>query len=174
MRGTMVPDVEDPLVLADINEHFGGNYLREASLARLCPVVRLQHRGHSERPDPPASQDLSEVDRGRAGVMREPVTIILEGATGTPRAVPLSAAHARAAEGGRPAAGAAAATPVRPGRTRTPGTRAANIEHQQWFADAATKAILPAFAKSAEPFVLVYWSGDPDYTQHAQGDSLNS
>ena len=35
------------------------------------------------------------------------------------------------------------------------------------------RRILPAFAKSAEPFVLVYWSGDPDHTQHAQGDSLN-
>ena len=43
--GTIVPDVEDPLVLADINQQFGGNYLREASLARICPVVRLQHRG---------------------------------------------------------------------------------------------------------------------------------
>ena len=30
--GTMVPDVEDPFVLADINHQFGGNYLREASL----------------------------------------------------------------------------------------------------------------------------------------------
>ena len=30
-RGTFVPDVEDALVLGDLNDHFGGNYLREAS-----------------------------------------------------------------------------------------------------------------------------------------------
>ncbi len=35
-RGTMVPDVEDPLVLADINDHFGGNYLREASIVAFA------------------------------------------------------------------------------------------------------------------------------------------
>ena len=59
------------------------------------------------------------------------------------------------------------------GTNTTPGMRTANVAHQQWFADAATTAILPAFAKSAEPFMLVFWSGDPDHTQHAQGDSLN-
>ncbi len=31
-RGTMVPDVEEGLVIADINDHYGGNFLREASL----------------------------------------------------------------------------------------------------------------------------------------------
>ncbi len=60
-----------------------------------------------------------------------------------------------------------------PGQTRRRARQTANVEHQQWFADATTKAILPAFAKSPEPFLLVFWSGDPDQTQHAQGDSLN-
>ena len=32
----MVPDVEDPFVLADINDHFGGNYLREASIVAFA------------------------------------------------------------------------------------------------------------------------------------------
>ena len=48
-RGTMVPDVEDALVLGDINDHFGGNYLREASLLALARLVRLQHRAASAR-----------------------------------------------------------------------------------------------------------------------------
>ena len=168
--GTMVPDVEDPLVLADINRQFGGNYIREASL-----VAFARSYGYNTavlgKTGPAASQDLSEAAAVR-GRMREPVTIILEGATGTSRAVPLSADTRALLK----AAGLPPAPPPRnqsAGTNTVPGTRAANIEHQQWFADATTKAILPAFAKSAEPFVLVYWSGDPDYTQHAQGDSLN-
>ena len=100
------------------------------------------------------------------GRMRQPVTIILEGATGTPRAVPVRADVAALLK-------AAGLSPRPPARTQTSGTTSANVEHQQWFADAATKAILPAFAKSPEPFVLVYWSGDPDHTQHDQGDSPN-
>lgn len=168
--GTMVPDVEDPFVLADINDRFGGNYLREASI-----VAFARSYGYNTavlgKTGPAASQDLPDVTAVR-GKMREPITIILEGATGTPRAVPLSA-HTIAM---LKAAGLPAAPPLRDqssGTNTLPGTRAANVAHQQWFADAATKAILPAFTKSVEPFVLVYWSGDPDYTQHAQGDSLN-
>ena len=168
--GTMAPDVEDPLVLADINDFFGGNYTREASL-----VAFARSYGYNTatlgKTGPAASQDLSEVAAVR-GRMREPVTIILEGATGTPRAVPLRADTLALLK----AAGLPPAPPPRDqsaGTNTIPGTRAANVEHQQWFADAATRAILPAFAKSPEPFVLVYWSGDPDHTQHAQGDSLN-
>ena len=168
--GTVVPDVEDPFVLADINRQFGGNYLREASLLAFARSYGYNTAALGKT-GPAASQDLSEAVPVR-GKMREPVTIILESATGTPRAVPLRADTVALLK----AAGLPPAPPPRnqPGGTNAvAGTRAANVEHQQWFADAATKAILPAFAKSAEPFVLVYWSGDPDQTQHAQGDSLN-
>ena len=50
----------------------------------------------------------------------------------------------------------------------------ANLGQQQYFADALTKAILPNFVQQGQPFVVVYWSRDPDGTQHNGGDSLNS
>ena len=168
--GTMVPDVEDPFVLADLNQQFGGNYIREASLLAYARSYGYNTAALGKT-GPAAAQDVSEAMAVR-GRMREPVTIILEGATGTPRAVPLSADTLALLK----AAGLPPAPPPRTqssGTNTTPGTRAPNVEHQQWFADAATKAILPAFARSPEPFVLVFWSGDPDHTQHAQGDSLN-
>ena len=168
--GSVAPDVEDPFVLADLNQQFGGNYLREASL-----VAYARSYGYNTavlgKTGPAAAQDVSETMAVR-GTMRVPLTIILEGATGSARAVPLSAETLALLK----AAGLPPAPPPRTqsaGTNTVPGTRAANVDHQQWFADAATRAILPAFAKSAEPFVFVYWSGDPDYTQHAQGDSLN-
>lgn len=49
-----------------------------------------------------------------------------------------------------------------------------NASQQQYFADATTKAVLPLFKDKAQPFAVVYWSRDPDGTQHNQGDSLNS
>ena len=42
----------------------------------------------------------------------------------------------------------------------------ANVEQQRYFADATTKAILPMFKAAGKPFVLVFWSRDPDGTQH--------
>jgi arylsulfatase A-like enzyme len=38
----------------------------------------------------------------------------------------------------------------------------------------ATKVLLPRFKMAGKPFVMVFWSRDPDGTQHGQGDSLNT
>jgi arylsulfatase A-like enzyme len=163
--GTIVPDVEDPFVLADMNDHFGGNYLREASLLAYARSYGYNTAAVGKT-GPASAQDLSEVIAVR-GTMREPTTIILEGATGSARAVPLRADVVALLR----AAGLPPAAPAR--NQSSTAAKAANVEHQQWFADAATKVILPEFARHPDPFVLVYWSDDPDHTQHAQVDSVN-
>jgi Type I phosphodiesterase / nucleotide pyrophosphatase len=48
----------------------------------------------------------------------------------------------------------------------------ANLEQQKYFTDVATKAVLPMFKARNKGFVMVYWSRDPDGSQHNQGDSL--
>src|SRR5262249_10382203 len=60
------------------------------------------------------------------------------------------------------------------GDSKPPGTAVANVDQQTYFVDVATKVVLPIFKARNKPFVLVYWSRDPDGTQHAQGDSLNA
>ena len=49
-----------------------------------------------------------------------------------------------------------------------------NTAQQAYFADVATKVVLPMFKARNKPFVLVFWSRDPDGTQHNTGDSLNT
>ena len=61
---------------------------------------------------------------------------------------------------------------ARIGNATTPGTTEANVAQQKYFTDVATKVVLPMFKESNKPFVLVFWSRDPDGTQHNQGDSL--
>ena len=58
------------------------------------------------------------------------------------------------------------------GNATTPGTTVANVVQQKYFADLAAKVVLPMFKARNKPFVLVFWSRDPDGTQHNQGDSL--
>jgi len=60
------------------------------------------------------------------------------------------------------------------GNMTTPGTLAANVVQQDYFAAVTTRAVLPLFKERNKPFVLVFWSRDPDGTQHNQGDSLNT
>jgi arylsulfatase A-like enzyme len=143
-RGTLVPAVEEGFVLADINDHYGGNYLREASL-----LAYARSYGYNTatvgKTGPAALQDLADVSVIRRAP-RDPGTIILESATGTPGGIPLTATTMALLK----SAG------LRP----QPPPTAGNAGHQQWFADVVTKAILPAFGKSAEPFVLVFWSDE--------------
>ena len=61
-------------------------------------------------------------------------------------------------------------TPAR-GDNAKPGTNVANVVQQAWLTDVVTKALLPMFKERGKPFVIVFWSRDPDATQHGQGDS---
>ncbi len=58
------------------------------------------------------------------------------------------------------------------GNCERPGTLAANEVQQRWLVDVAAKVLLPRFKDSGKPFFLVFWSRDPDGTQHGQGDSF--
>ena len=58
------------------------------------------------------------------------------------------------------------------GSATKPGTTSANVVQQDYMVAATTRAVLPAFAAANKPFLLVFWSRDPDGTQHNQGDSL--
>lgn len=169
--GSPTPFLENDLVLGDLDEHSpGGNFLNEDSLLALA----RQHGFNTAaigKLGPVAIQDVTQLEPAHRQ-FRIPQTVILDDTTGSAAGVPLapevSSALSAAGLGTTP-------TPRNQptGTASTPGTLAANVAQQKWFADAATKAILPAFARSGRPFVLLFWSRDPDGTQHNQGDSLN-
>jgi len=170
--GTPTPFLENDPVLGDLGDHTpSGNFLNETSLLALA----RQHGFNTAaigKLGPVAIQDVTLL-KPTNGHFAVPQTIILDDSTGTTSGVPVSpevmSALAAAGLGNRP-------TPREQptGSATTPGTLVANIGQQKWFADAATKVVLPAFVRSGQPFVLLFWSRDPDGTQHNQGDSLNN
>ena len=180
--GTLTPFVENDQVLADLDDHFNGNYLNEETILSLA-----RKNGYNTasvgKVGPAAIFDVSQLQPANQQ-FPVPLTVFIDDATGSASGVPLPSAIVTAL-------GGAGLSTVAPGRTNgasstsqqsngfsgnntTPGTLAANTVQQQYFADALTKAILPAFAQTGQPFVVVFWSRDPDGTQHNQGDSLNS
>jgi hypothetical protein len=169
--GSPTPFLENDPVLGDLGDHApNGNFLNETSLLALA----RQHGFNTAaigKLGPAAIQDIIQL-KPTQGRFTVPKTVIIDDSTGSAGGVPLApevlSALAAAGLGSTP-------TPREQptGTAFTPGTLAANIGQQKWFADAATKAVLPAFVRSGQPFVLLFWSRDPDGTQHNEGDSLN-
>jgi hypothetical protein len=165
---TVVPFIENDAVLGDIDEHFNGNYLNEETILKLArdkqystaaigkvgPTFQFDH---TDRP-------------GEAGLH----SIVLDDATGGKNSVPLSEEmKAALTKAGLPLATPARGDNGKAGDAKTPGTTVANVAQQAYLADVATKVVLPMFKARNKPFVLVFWSRDPDGSQHNTGDSLN-
>jgi len=166
---TVVPFIENDAVLGDIDAHFNGDYLNEetilkmartkgfstAAIGKVGPTLIFDHTDHPDA----------------AGLH----SIVVDDSTGAKTGVPLS----EEMKGALTKAGLALATPSRgdngkAGDAKTPGTLVPNTVQQAYFADVASKVVLPMFKARNKPFVLVFWSRDPDGTQHNNGDSLNT
>jgi|SRR5579883_696815 len=164
-KNSLVPFLENNAVLREINKQFGANYLREESLLSSARKAGFSTAAVGKI-GPVFIQDITN-EKG------EP-TIIVDDATGSPTGIPLSQELTTLlSKNSLPLASPSRGDNGKPGDSKTPGTKVANTVQQQYFADVTTKAILPLFKQRQKPFVLIYWSRDPDGTQHNHGDSLN-
>jgi arylsulfatase A-like enzyme len=161
--GSVTPRLDDNDVLGEINRFLGGNYLNEDTILKAARA-----RGFSTAAIGKSGAALIFDSTERSGEH----TILIDDATGTQKGIPLSAEVKAALQ----AAGLPLATPSRganaqSGDFKTPGSTVANVVQQSYFADVTTKVLLPLLKARNKPFLLVYWSLDPDGTQHGQGDS---
>ena len=163
-----VVPMEDDVALGLMNARYDGDYLGETSLLRAARA-----KGYSTaaigKLGPTAIQDVTARD-GTGSV-------VIDDATGWPggEGVALAPDIAQAIR----AAGLPIQAPDRglntwPGTYNMAGVKVANVEQQAWFTAVATKVLLPRFKAAGKPFAMVFWSRDPDGTQHNQGDSLNT
>ncbi|GAC1494908.1 MAG: alkaline phosphatase family protein [Bradyrhizobium sp.] len=166
---TVVPFIENDAVLGDIDEHFGGDYLNEetilkmaraqgfstAAIGKVGPTLIFDHTDRADRP----------------GLH----SVVIDDATGAKNGVPLSDEMKDAlTKANLPLVAPSRGDNGKSGDAKTPGTLAPNTAQQAYFADIAGRIVLPMFKARGKPFVLVFWSRDPDGTQHNMGDSLNT
>jgi type I phosphodiesterase/nucleotide pyrophosphatase len=164
--GSMTPFIENDPVLGDIDAHFAGDYLNETTILNAARA-----RGFSTAAIGKLGPTLVFDHTERSGER----TITFDDSTGSPAGIPLS----EPVKAALTAAGLPLATPSRgengkAGDSKIAGTIVANVTQQAYFADVAAKIVLPLFKAKKQPFLLVFWSRDPDGTQHNQGDSLDS
>src|SRR3954452_15709813 len=167
--GTVTPFLEVNPVIIDADEHFGGDYLNEETVLKMA-----REQGYSTAAIGKLGPTLifDHTDKIGADGLH---SIVIDDATGGKNGVPLS----QEMQDALTKAGLPLATPPRgengkAGDVKTPGTTSANVAQQAYMADVATKVLLPMFKARNKPFVLVFWSRDPDGSQHNTGDSLNT
>jgi arylsulfatase A-like enzyme len=168
-NGTVVPFLEVDPVLLDVDEHFGGDYLNEETILKLARAQGFSTAAIGKL-GPTFLFDHTD-KTGDEGLH----SIVIDDATGGKNGVPLSQEmQAALTKVNLPLATPSRGDNGKSGDAKTPGTTTANIAQQAYMADVATKVVLPMFKARNKPFVLVFWSRDPDGSQHNTGDSLNT
>lgn len=166
--GSVTPFLENDSVLREVNEHFNGNYLGEDSI--IANAVRERHYSAA------LVGKLGPVAVFDVGALAGTGTLVVDDATGTPgKEIPLSPEW----QGAFTKFKVSQTAPSRGdnanfGNAATPGTWIPNLAQQQYFLEVTVKAVLPHFKETGKPFVIVFWSRDPDGTQHNHGDGFRS
>jgi hypothetical protein len=161
---SVTPFLENDAVLGEVDEHFAGDYLNQDTILKAA-----RGAGFSTATIGKVGPALIFDSTERTGQH----TIVIDDTTGRPGGVPVSDELAQRLSGAQlPAQAPTRGDNGKAGSNTTPGTTVANVEQQNFFADVATKAVLPLFKERKKAFVMVYWSRDPDGSQHNQGDSL--
>ena len=152
---SQTPFLESDSVLGQLDEKWG-NYLNEPAILKLA-----SGKGYSTAAIGKLGPTLIFDHTDRDGTP----TIIIDDSTGNPnKGIPLSAEMIGLLD--------AAKLELKP-PPRSNGTIPNSLQ-QDYFTAVTTRVVLPLFKKRGKPFVLVFWSRDPDGTQHLQRDSLNS
>jgi hypothetical protein len=167
--GTVTPFLEADPVLLDADEHFGGDYLNEETVLKMA---RAKGYGTAAIGKLGPTLIFDHTDKiGTDGLH----SIVIDDSTGGKGGMPLSQEmQAALAKAGLPLATPSRGDNGTAGDAKTPGTLVPNTAQQAYFADVATKVVLPMLKARNKPFVLVFWSRDPDGSQHNTGDSLNT
>jgi len=142
--------MENDTSLGELDDHFGGNYLNEESLLAAARKAGFATAAIG-KVGPTSIQDVTQRD-GKG-------TIVIDDAIGTPAGLPVSPDIAEAIK----AAGLPATAPK---------TNAPNNDQEKYLAAIATRVVMPKLLAGGGNVVMLFWSRDPDATQHSQKDSL--
>src|SRR6478609_1240996 len=150
-KGSTLAELEHNDVLAEMNQKFGGNYLNEETL-----IARARAQGFSTavigKLGPTRILDSTAAADGSQ-------TLILDDDTGHKNDIALPGWF-RAGMKDAFVTGA------------VPESQVPNIPQEVWLMKAATRIVLPHFKQSGKPFVMLFWSRDPDMSQHNTKDGL--
>jgi arylsulfatase A-like enzyme len=162
--GMVIAFVEDDCILRDLKAHFGQGYMGQTTLMQAAraagyDTILVGKRG------PLAIQDLDALDAKNANV-DEPLGIFIDDATNRPTNADGTPTKSTLLKGQMAADIFSATGMGEPSFTSTP-----NLTQQSYMLSATAGVLIPDLQISGKPFALLFWSRDPDTTQHGATDS---
>ncbi|HEY1632159.1 MAG TPA: alkaline phosphatase family protein [Rhizomicrobium sp.] len=150
--------LEDDNILREVKAHFGDGYMGPTSL-----LAAARAKGFATvvvgKTGPAAIQDIASLNSAGSVLLDDSYNRKLPG--GAPAGVAIDPTLA-------------AAIKTATGKNEPPPTDIPNTAQQLYLEKAATDAVLPYLQTQGKPFVMLYWSRDPDASQHAQADGINT
>lgn len=164
--GATVTFIEDDCILKDVKAHYPNDYLAQTTIMQAAKeagwnTVIVGKKG------PSAIEYLAALESEGKSV-EDPKGLFIDDATNRPEN--LDGTPSKSTKlGGLLGVEVQNATGQ---LTAPPFPATPNIVQQAYMRQAVTQAILPRLKDSGKPFAMLYWSRDPDTTQHGAEDSL--
>ena len=156
--------LEDNCVLRDVKTHFTDGYMGQTTLVKAALAAGYATAILGKK-GPAAIQNLSSLDAANARI-DDSLGLFIDDVTNRPANVDATPTKGTTLHGGLAADVFAATGEDKPALSATP-----NLVQQAYLLATATQVLIPGFKDSGKPFVLLFWSRDPDATQHAAVDS---
>jgi arylsulfatase A-like enzyme len=157
--GTQLTFFEDDGVLRDVKAHFGANYLGDTSLLAAARASGMT-TAVIGKIGPAAIQDITAMNGD--GIIVDDGANYPIGLDGRPTGF---------VKIGDDLAGRIKDAGL---SDKAPLPSLPNTAQQAYMTDVTVKALLPMLKARGKPFALLYWSRDPDATQHGQEDGVGA
>jgi len=164
-QGMVVTFLEDDCVLRDMKDHFHDGYMGQTTLLGAALASGRYNVAILGKKGPAAIQNTGSLDAKDARV-DDPLGVFIDDATNRATNPDGTPTKSTMLHGGLGAEAFAATGDDRPAFTAAP-----NLTQQAWLVSIAAQALVPDLKDNGKPFVLFYWSRDPDATQHSAIDS---
>lgn len=164
-QGAVVTFIEDDCILRDVKAHYPNDYIAQTTLLQAARAAGMNTVVIGKK-GPAAIQFLAALDSKNEGV-DGPLGLFIDDATNRPTNA--DGSPSKSTMLGKSLA--ADITRLAGGVEATPLSGTPNIVQQAYLRQTVTQVVLPRLKESGKPFAMLYWSRDPDTTQHGALDS---
>lgn len=163
--GATVSFIEDDCILRDVKAAFPNDYIAQTTLLQAARAAGMTTVVVGKK-GPAAIQFLPALD-SKGASLDDPAGLLIDDSTNQPNNPDGTPSKSTMLKGGL-AAEVLTATGQLPA---PPLSGTPNIVQQAYLRQAVTQVLIPRLAQAGKPFAMLYWSRDPDTTQHGAEDS---